>query len=221
MIRVLKAAFRAGASRRAHRACALLALTAALAGCATALPPAPPRVTGTAGAAGALRAPGQVDLSGRINIVAQPPDAATATRPTANRRVYSAQFDLHGSAERGWMSLSSPLGSTLAQAHWEPGDVTLRTANGDTRHFSDLQTMSQAMLGESVPLQDMLAWMQGHPSPDHPSTPLPGPGESGAGPRSFEQSGWQVDLDAFRDGRVVATRQTPYPVRIVVMLDAP
>ncbi len=209
------------AARRAGLAAALLALATALAGCATALPPMPPRITGAQGAAGALRAPGQMELSGRINIVAQPPDAATATRPTANRRVYSAQFDLRGSAERGWMSLSSPLGSTLAQAHWEPGDVTLRTANGDTRHFGDLQAMSQAMLGESVPLHDMLAWMQGHPSPDHPSTPLPPPGDSGASPRGFEQSGWQVDLDAFRDGRVVATRQSPYPVRIVVMLDAP
>lgn len=157
--------------------------------------------------------PGPSYFSGRISIVADPltsPSPAAHSAPT--QRVYSAQFELQGDASQGSITLTSPLGTTLAQAQWTPGDVVLQDAQ-TTRHFTSLEQLSTAALGEPIPLIELFDWIQGRPNPQQPSTPQAPPGTG------FSQSGWQVDLQDFAAHRLVVTRDHPYHVRMVIVLD--
>ena len=42
-----------------------------------------------------------------------------------------AAFELQGAADAGRLNLTSPLGTVLAQARWEPGRVVLITPQGE------------------------------------------------------------------------------------------
>ena len=160
---------------------ATVLLCAALAGCTTLAPLAP-----------AL--PGEA-ISGRLALRVD----ATPREPA---RAFSAAFDLRGSAGDGVLSLSTPLGSTLGQARWQPGVVTLATPQG-TRRFADLDAMTREVLGESVPVDAWFDWLRGRPWPGATST---------ASASGFAQLGWSVDVSGRAEGSVVAVRTSPPPV---------
>jgi outer membrane lipoprotein LolB len=165
------------------------ALLAALAfvGCA-ALPPKPGAISG--------RLALQVD--------------AIQDRPAQS---ISASFDLYGSAERGELHLSTPLGTTLAAAFWGPGEARLVTPQGE-RRFDDLDTLSRAAFGESLPLRALPDWLNGRPWPgaaEPAQTLQPGPG--------FVQLGWTIDLSRFDAGQLLAWRAAPPGVRLRAQLD--
>jgi outer membrane lipoprotein LolB len=163
---------------RAPSAAALLATLAVLAGCASAPPkPAPDAV------------------SGRLVLNVQP----TATTPMRN---LNAGFELRGSAERGELRLTNPLGNLIGVAVWSPGLAKLTTIDGETSHL-DIAALSREALGEPVPLQAMPDWLRGRPWPGAPSTPLPA--SIGTG---FEQLGWRIDLANWGQRLVVASRPT-------------
>jgi len=138
-------------------------------------------------------APGE-SLSGRLALRVD----AWGSEPA---RAFSAAFDLRGSADDGVLSLSTPLGSTLGQARWRPGVVTLATPQG-TRRYADLQTMTREVLGESVPVDAWFDWLRGRPWPGATSAP------SASG---FAQLGWDDDTSGRTDGAVVAVRASPTP----------
>jgi outer membrane lipoprotein LolB len=168
----------------------LLALCG-LAGCAT-----PPSATPTADT-----------LSGRLTLQVD----ADGDRPAQS---LAAGFDLRGSAERGELRLSTPLGTTLAAATWSPGRARLVTAQGE-REFADLDALSLQAFGEALPLRALPDWLRGRPWPDAPgpAVPLvPGPG--------FEQIGWSIDLARFGDGQLQARRSSPPAVQLRAVLDA-
>jgi outer membrane lipoprotein LolB len=169
------------------RAATLLAALA-LAGCATA-PPVEPGA-----------------ISGRLALQVDAFHDRTA-------QSLSAGFDLRGSAERGELRLSTPLGTTLAAASWGPGEARLATPQGE-RRFEDLDALSRDALGESLPLRALPDWLRGRPWPgaEQPARPLqPGPG--------FAQLGWTIDLARFEAGQVFAWRAGPPAVRLRVQLD--
>ena len=169
------------------RAATLLAALA-LAGCAT-VPPAQP---GT--------------ISGRLAL------QVDASQDRAAQSL-SAGFDLSGSAERGELRLSTPLGTTLAAASWGPGEARLVTPQGE-RRFDDLDALSRDALGESLPLRALPDWLRGRPwaGAEQPAQPLqPGPG--------FVQLGWTIDLARFEAGQLLAWRAGPPGVRLRVQLD--
>ena len=141
-------------------------------------------------------------LSGRLSVHVE----------DASPRSVSALFDLRGDATRGQLSLSTPIGTTLAQARWQPGDVRLLTLDGE-RRFADLDTLTREVLGESLPLAALFDWLRGRPWDGAPSQPL----ASAAG---FEQLGWQVDLARFADGLVDARRLAPPAVVVRARLDS-
>lgn len=150
----------------------------ALAACATPPPPAP------AGDS----------YSGRLSLQVAAHDAHPA-------RNLNASFELRGSAQRGELSLSTPLGTTLAQAHWRPGEAHLVTPNGGMG-FDDLDDLTRRMLGLVVPLAALFDWLQARPWPDAPSRAWPG---------GFEQLGWQVDLSRRGEGWLQLSRPEPPP----------
>ena len=129
-------------------------------------------------------------------------------------RALSAAFELSGNAREGAMSLTSPLGNTLAQARWKPDDVVLETPGAQQR-YPDLDTMAERALGERVPLAALFDWLRGRPWPAARSEALAN-GEAG-----FTQLGWRVGLARYAEGWVEARRDAPPAVTMRARLDGP
>lgn len=127
-------------------------------------------------------------------------------------RSFSANFVLEGSSRAGRLSLSTALGNQVAMARWLPGRVWLVNSDG-THEFNGLGELSRETLGEEVPLEAFFDWLAGRPWPGEPNAPLPG---SAPG---FRQMGWDVRLDRFSDGLLVAQRNTAPTVTLRAKLD--
>lgn len=125
----------------------------------------------------------------------------------------AAGFELRGNAERGELRLSTPLGTTLVAASWSPEQARLVTPQGETL-YADLEALSLAAFGETLPLRALPDWLQGRPWAGAPGAaqPLqPGPG--------FIQLGWTVDLARLGTGQVLALRADPPGVRLRAQMD--
>ena len=130
-------------------------------------------------------------------------------------RSVSASFELQGDPQVGRLNLSTPLGSVLAQARWAPGSVVLVTPQGE-RRFADLDTLTEEVLGEGLPVAALFDWLRGRPWPGAASSPSAPPAAPG-----FGQLGWAVDLARFDEAWVVATRAAPPAVTLRAKLDRP
>jgi len=127
-------------------------------------------------------------------------------------RSFSANFLLEGNGREGQLTLSTALGTQLALARWLPGRVWL--VNGDgTREFQALDDLARATLGEEIPLEAFFDWLGGRPWPQAPSSAL---NNQASG---FSQLGWDVRLDRYKDGLLVAQRQQPSQVSVRAKLD--
>lgn len=102
---------------------------------------------------------------------------------------FSALFELRGSPAQGELVLSSPLGSTLAVLRWQPGEAALQTGQ-QTRQAASLDALLQDTAGSRIPVAALFDWLQGINTP---------------------AAGWQVDLSALPEGRVLAQRSAPPP----------
>lgn len=143
-------------------------------------------------------------LAGRIALRVE-------AEPGSASRQMSASFELRGRAERGQMRLYGPLGTTLGEAQWAPGEAVLVAPQGRTR-YADLDALSRDALGEPLPLQALPDWLAGRPWPGAPSQ---GTAEG------FEQLGWRIDLQGMAEGSLVAVRARPPAVTVRVRLDPP
>lgn len=165
-------------------ATALLAL--ALAGCAQ-LPKS------TAPSAAESR------LSGRISVTVA---GDVHTRGTGG----AASFELFGGPDAGRLELTTPLGSLVARASWQPGRVTLQTPN-EERRFDDLDGLTRELLGEAVPVAALFDWLQARPWPAAPHQKTP---------QGFEQLGWRIEPKL---PSLVATRLAAPVVTLRAKLD--
>jgi len=147
-------------------------------------------------------APGPVAadlLSGRLSVQVEG-DA---------RRSFSAAFELEGSAAEGRLTLTSPLGTQVANAEWSAGRVRLRSSDGE-RLYPDLDSLAADALGEPVPLAALFDWLRGRAWPGAPSAPAVG---------GFAQLGWSVDLSQQAEGRIEARRASSPAVVVRARLD--
>lgn len=168
----------------------------ALAGCAAVAPSSPPHA--------ASAEPARISGRLALQVDAQPGHGAQA---------FSASFELRGSADDGELRLSTPLGTTLAVAHWGAGDARLVTPSGE-QHFDGLEALSLHAFGEVLPLRALPDWLHGRPwagaaEPARPRSDGPG----------FEQLGWAIDLARFDAGQWLAWRAVPPVARLRVQLD--
>jgi outer membrane lipoprotein LolB len=147
-------------------------------------------------------------LSGRLSVRVD----ATAS---ADARSMSAAFEREGDPGAGRFGLVSPLGSLLAQARWQPGQVVLATPQGETR-FADLDSLTREMLGEPLPVAALFDWLHGRPWRGAVSTATQPPAEPG-----FEQLGWSVNLARFDEAWVSARREQAPVVTVRAKLDRP
>lgn len=188
-----------------------------------AAPVAPPGAstasTAPAGSARALvLALAWLGLAGCASV---PPDApaAIAGRLTLQvaahqgepARGFNASFDLVGDGRAGELRLSTPLGPQIARARWAPGEATIETADGVSRH-ADLDALARHAFGEPVPLQALPDWLRGRPWPGAPNRARDD-GEAG-----FEQLGWTIGLARQAEGFVVAARRAAPPATLRVRL---
>ena len=166
---------------------AVLALALALAGCAQLPREAVPAATGEA------------RLSGRISVTVA---GDAHKRGTGG----AASFELFGGPQAGRLELTSPLGSLVARASWQPGIVTLRTPD-DERRFDDLDALTRELLGEAVPVAALFDWLQARPwaAAPHQKTAT-----------GFEQLGWRIEP---RLPALVATRLADPVVTLRAKLD--
>ncbi len=155
----------------------LLALALLLGGCAGLQREAPPAAVDAS-----------ARLAGRISVSV----AGDGARATGG----SASFELVGTPAAGRLELSSPLGSLVARASWQPGRVLLQTPDQE-RAFDDLDALTRELLGESVPVAALFDWLRGRPWPALAHTP---------NATGFEQIGWRIDLSRRADGVLIATR---------------
>lgn len=130
-------------------------------------------------------------------------------------RAVSASFELRGDAQAGELDLSTPLGSLLGRARWNPVDVVLETSRGEQR-YADLGTLTRDVLGESVPVAALFDWLRGQPWPGADSRATQPPAHPG-----FEQLGWTVNLARFAEGHITAHRSQPPAVTVRTQLDRP
>jgi outer membrane lipoprotein LolB len=145
---------------------ALVCMTLLLAACAT-----PPRSAPT---------PGVQTWNGRLSL---------SVEGQANQS-FSAGFELKGAPDTGELTLSNPLGGTVAVLSWAPGSATLRT-NGSPRQFPSLEALAQEATGAPLPIAALFDWLAGK------ATPVPG---------------WEVDVSQVGTGRLRATRTSPPPL---------
>jgi outer membrane lipoprotein LolB len=129
-------------------------------------------------------------------------------------------FELDVKGSQGTLSLSTPLGTRMAMVRWleqaAPGQTTaqLETSDG-IQAFDSLEALTQQLLGEALPLQAMLHWLRGHPSPSLPYEPAQG--QALTEPRSFTQAGWQVDATSLQEGKLNAFRAETATQRSVML----
>lgn len=102
---------------------------------------------------------------------------------------FSAGFELKGAPEAGELTLTNPLGGTVAALAWSPGIATLRSG-ASTRQFPSVEALALEATGSELPLPALFDWLAGKP------TPVPG---------------WEVDVAQVAEGRLRARRTAPPP----------
>jgi outer membrane lipoprotein LolB len=147
---------------------------------------------------------GSTTLSGKLSVRVE----ATTSAPA---RSESGNFELKGTPEAGQLNLSTPLGTVMAQARWAGQRAWLATAQGETA-YPDLDSLTQEMLGEPLPVAALFDWLRGRPWPGTASR---------ANASGFDQLGWSVDLTRFNEGWIAARRAQPPAVLVRAKVDPP
>jgi outer membrane lipoprotein LolB len=143
----------------------------------------------TANPTTASSAPAVAFWQGRLSLTVP----ASSSQDAA--QAYFASFELRGQALAGDMTLLSPLGQTLVVLQWSPSGARW-VQHGQTREFESVAAMTEALSGQPIPLQALFDWLRGQPS----SVP-----------------GWQVDTQAWHQGKISAKRSHP-PAELKVIV---
>ena len=105
------------------------------------------------------------------------------------KQSFSAMFVLEGDPENGTLTLSTPLGTALAELHWAPGHAELQTSSGE-KSAASLDGLLHDAIGSKIPVQALFAWLHGD---------------------AVTATGWQADLSQLDNGRLAAVRTQPLP----------
>lgn len=106
---------------------------------------------------------------------------------------WNTSFELQGSPEQGELVLLSPIGTTLARLRWTPQSAVLEQGQGPIES-ANLTRLSHRLTGTALPIAALFDWLAG---------------------RATEEPGWQVDLSAHAQGRLIARRHAPAPPAVL------
>ena len=113
-------------------------------------------------------------------------------------QAFFAGFELSGQADRGELSLTSPIGTTLAVMRWSPGEAILES-RGELRRFASVDAMLEQSTGSALPVAALFDWLAG---------------------KSTSLHGWVADLAQHGQGKIAARRSDPAPqVDLRIVLD--
>jgi len=104
-------------------------------------------------------------------------------------QTFSALFELRGAPQAGELTLTSPIGNTLAQLHWAPGEALLKNGT-ETRRYDSVDALIEAATGAAIPVAALFGWLAG---------------------REERVPGWRPDLSQINAGKLQATRESPEP----------
>jgi outer membrane lipoprotein LolB len=102
---------------------------------------------------------------------------------------FSGGVQWQHSASRDEILLLNPLGQTLAQIQRAPEGVSLATSEQENYYASDVESLTEQVLGWRLPLTGLQYWVQGMNSP-----------------------ATKAEIDKGLDGRVVAIRQDGWEI---------
>lgn len=102
---------------------------------------------------------------------------------------FAASFELRGGPQQGELVLTSPIGSTLAQLQWSPGQALLKNGS-ETRRYASVAALAEAATGAAIPVDALFEWLDG---------------------RQLAVQGWRADLGNIQGGRLRARRESPLP----------
>lgn len=109
-----------------------------------------------------------------------------------------AAFELQGTAQKGELTLFTPLGGVLAHLSWTPHQATLEQGH-ERWTQANVEALSQQWVQTPLPIQALFDWIEG---------------------RALAHAGWQPDLSALGEGRILAQRQQPAPAAVLrIVLD--
>jgi outer membrane lipoprotein LolB len=138
---------------------------------------------------------------------------------SASQRIQagSVSFDLQGTAQLGSLTLTGPLGTTVAKGDWDRDGARLFDGQQTQTHPSLAElgaALGRALHGAPLPLEALFDWIQGRPWPQAPSELLANGG--------WQQLGWQVQHES--KGRLIISRPTQDTmgaIQIRLVLTAP
>lgn len=109
-----------------------------------------------------------------------------------------SSFELQGTPQAGELTLLSPMGNVLAQLRWTPEQAVLERGAERWTQATTAQ-LAQQLLQTPLPVQTLFDWIEG---------------------RASRLEGWEVDLSAQAQGRILARRVHPGPpAQIRIVLD--
>lgn len=76
----------------------------------------------------------------------------------ANPELFSANFELQGSPQRGELIIYSPIGTTLAVASWSEREALLKQGSSE-KHFASMEELTMQLTGSQLPLQLLMSWL--------------------------------------------------------------
>ena len=109
-----------------------------------------------------------------------------------------AAFELQGSPQAGDLVLLNPVGGTLARLSWTPTQATLERG-GERWSQASVEQLAEQLVQTPLPVQALFDWIEGRP---------------------VTHAGWEADLSAHPQGRIVARRTQPAPQALLrIVLD--
>ncbi len=169
---------------------AAMAVTfAALAGCAT---------TPSTPMSNAVVAPyaDTIDLDGRLSV--------NYVRDGKQESI-SGKFAWRQHGARTDVTLSSPVGQTIATIAVAPGEAVLKQGNNPPRSAPDVDALSMQALGWPLPVSGLRDWLQGYAVAADGKRFAASPAQ----PKVTTRDGWQLDFVSWQQGGA-----TPKPLRI-------
>jgi outer membrane lipoprotein LolB len=184
---------------RSRRWFAALVVVVTFAGCATLPAPAPQRAPEAGDA--------PFTLAGRIS-----------ARHGSN--AVAGGFTWTHAPRRDRIDLADPLGQTLARLDGEPGNVTVRLADGRVEAATTWNELTRRALGVTIPVEGLAFWIRGVGAPGSQAT-IERDGEGRVA--ALRQDGWDIayayDNAWTMPHRVTLTYPGAEPVEVRVVVD--
>ncbi|MEP6609852.1 MAG: outer membrane lipoprotein LolB [Burkholderiaceae bacterium] len=107
----------------------------------------------------------------------------------------SGRFSLEVRGAKTLLELSSPLGNTLARIEVEPGGARATAAHMHEVRDTDVDALTQQLLGWPLPVSGLADWLEGQPAPQRTARVERESGRVAL----IEQDGWTIRIPEYSE----------------------